>query len=104
MPHLKCYEKGCMSNYCSHCVRDGIRVDEKARCQSFKEKNEDNKDVAEYEYEFACDMGLPSKMDGHPIDCENAMCKFQGEGVCHLNHVRIENKAQGPLCVSYEAR
>ncbi len=104
MPHLKCYENECASNYCTHCVLDSIKVGLEAYCESYRKRTEENKNVAEFEFEFAKDMNLASHMDGHPIQCDNIMCKFQETGTCHHNHVRIDSKARGPLCVSFERR
>ena len=104
MPHLKCYENGCHSNYCAHCVLDSIKVGLDAYCHSYRPKEEKTKDDARCEYEFARDMGYAANMDSHPIQCDNTRCKYQESGMCHHNHVRIDAKAQGPLCVSFDPR
>jgi hypothetical protein len=104
MPHLKCYEQKCKSNYCGHCVLDSIMVGINAMCQSYKEKEEETKDDAKYEYEFARDMGYAANMDSHPIQCANTRCRYQESGICHHTHVRVDSKVQGPLCVSFDPR
>ncbi len=101
MSHLKCYENSCRSNHCSHCVKDIIKVGLDAYCHSYLRKEEEARDEAKFEYEFASDMGYASAMDNHPIQCENNRCQYQEAGMCHLSHVQIDSKAQGPLCVSY---
>lgn len=104
MPQLKCYEDKCAHNHCTHCVREIIKVGFDAYCKSYRKKTPENEDVAAFEYEYAMDMGLPSHMDGHPIECENTICKFQGSGICHHQYVKVDQKVQGPLCVSFEKR
>ena len=62
MPHLKCYENGCHSNYCAHCVLDSIKVGLDAYCHSYRPKEEETKDDARCEYEFARDMGYAANI------------------------------------------
>lgn len=104
MPHLRCYEKGCASNHCTHCVLDSIKIGLNAYCQSYRKKNEHNKDLAAFEFEYAQDMCLASALDGHPVQCANTACRFQETGQCHQNHVRIDSQAQGAVCVTFEPR
>lgn len=104
MPHLKCYEKGCASNHCTHCVLSRIHVGSNALCESFSQRTKENEHQAEFEFEFAQDLEMATRLDGHNVHCDNRMCRFQESGACHHEHVRIEGVPQGPICASFLPR
>lgn len=104
MPHLKCYERGCASNHCTHCVLGTIQIGRSAHCESFEKKTKENEATAEFEFEFAQDMEMATRMDGHNICCQNHMCRFQENEMCQHEHVRIEGVPQGAICSSFLPR
>ena len=80
MPQIKCYKNCCAHNYCTHCTREGINVNDDALCSSYNERNETNAENARYEYEFAKDMREKSRNTIINLD--------------YYNHYRDESTAQ----------
>ena len=101
MPQIKCYKNCCAHNYCRHCTREGINVNDDALCSSYNERNETNAENARYEYEFAKDMGDPVDLDGHPITCQTDTCYYHKSGLCGARHVRIDDDGDVACCASF---
>ena len=101
MPQIKCYKNCCSNNYCTHCTREGIDVDDEALCTSFRERNESNAEKARYEYEFAQDMGASSEIDNHSIMCKKESCYYQKAGVCKAKKINVDDNGKDALCISF---
>lgn len=89
MPALVCSAQNCVYNNAMYCSKDDILIGgEKATvcqdtcCESFEERKREN---------VRSSMGSPS-IDTE-IKCEATKCKYNGDCVCHADHVDISGAA-----------
>lgn len=101
MQHLKCQEDRCKANYYGHCVKDIIMLSREAYCHSYESRNSMNREEARYEFEFACEIGLPIEDDMHRVVCNSEDCEHNDARDCLLRQLLIDKKQCGARCANY---
>lgn len=95
MSKIKCNQEKCKYNNCEHCMKEAIKVDEKANCKSYEEGPHQHNS----RFEFASFERLDNG-----VLCHATECLYNKQKKCTVDHLNIgANKYCAP-CVDFEKR
>lgn len=95
MSKIKCSQEKCKYNNYEHCMKEGIKVDKEANCQSYEEgaSNDNTK------FEFA----MLESLDNN-VMCDASECLYNNKRNCIINSLNIGRNKAGAPCIDFEKR
>ena len=95
MSKIKCSQEKCKYNNCQHCMLEGIQVNEKTNCTSYKE----GPHKQNLKFEFAS-----FEIKENHINCNATQCLYNKNTNCTINHLNIGKNQNEAPCIDFEKR
>lgn len=93
MSKIKCNQKKCKYNNYEHCMKEGIKVDEKADCKSYEEGQK----IDNSKFEFATFESLRNI-----VKCNATECLYNRQKNCTVENLNIGRNNNSAPCVDFK--
>lgn len=100
MSKIRCREFDCKHNYCEACMKNAIKVNKHAYCDSFDTKH----DGSPIDLEFGMEEEFFANNVNKEVLCSACECISNKNGICNDNHIHIGKLNDTAKCESYKEK